>query len=527
MSSRVNSMNVDAARPDRRNQRKRAANDDAGAAAERKDPSPAAQSEVAVVQEKKAKLPKGHYKRKAEELEAQLEELRQRLREVQEVKEESEPEQPAEEAEVEDAVEESLPSPPSSPIPSDHEDVDSFADDLQHSFLIPGASAAKAPKAESDHRPKQHEALQYRHRLQVAKELPHWEKDSVSYHFLRTLKTHLDGSGLHESEWVGFLPLLFNRTDMEKAAWVRTNIVNVTKSWNEACKLFNEHFQDADYRVQLTNEYRKMRQRSNETGQEYTDRHLLLCEQLGIADGDKQAIRQFTESLLPAARSDYFTLLKARIGAKVKDNADLESLRGVMKLIVTLDVHNRTFQSMASDSTAHDSQFKRHVPALSAGRHGDKPRDLNKFKDERKTSGREPKKCVYHPESTTHATDECRLNPKNSASRTPGISPHRARPAAGGDARSTPSVDAANVTCFGCGEKGHFANDIKCPKYKDRRDQRQGPAPRPRFNSNSFDGRPRVSALGQRPRHGRRQTANPLRNVDGQPPADGARSTSA
>jgi hypothetical protein len=390
-----------------------------------------------------------------------------------------EEEEEGEEEEEQESNEEEFPPPPKKPRRHSfyiNSDDDKDEDEGEMEEESDGSASAQSKKkfpSHDNYRPISFETL-----LKVAEKMPHWTRSSVAYEFLRSLKTKLESSGWPQQEWIRLLPHLFDQEkDAAKAEWVINNIVKKTKKWNEACRLFIEHFQDRDHRAQWNENYEKCKQLSSETVQSYADRFRLICTQLGIADDNDRAIEHFLNHLTPSMVSLYYPhmtslMASAKVAGGVmlkKLQAEVGSLDGVIQHCIQLDVAHRTAtQAIAqrqasaggsssfsthqnkpfSHSNFHQNNNKRKFSTFSRNNQRRTPFNSSSGKrEERSKQGG----CKYHPNATDHVTADCRYG--QFLQRT-------------GTAQTTTFTDKTKetptVSCYKCGEKGHFAN--KCPK---------------------------------------------------------------
>lgn len=344
--------------------------------------------------------------------------------------------------------------------------------------------------------------------LKVAKEMPHWNHSSVSYEFLRSLKLKLAPSGWPQREWIRLLPYLFDQKDTDKAEWVTKNIVQKTTSWNTACELFNEHFQDRDHRAQWNADYEKCKQLSHETVQSYADRFQRICTQLGIADDNDRAIEHFITHLTPTMIAAYYPHMSSLVAtAKVTGGAayakllaQKDSLDGVIQKCIELDVANRTAaQAIAQranmpgghPSSAYDQN------KINSNNNNQNNRDrllgnnnkrrFNQFSKQDQRRGpstpfganrgggnnQQHAGCKYHPNSTDHTTAECRYGQF--------IQRTQQAPATNNNnynnSNDKQKKDISEVTCHACGQKGHYANTCTKKEATGAPNNQQGKKP--------------------------------------------------
>lgn len=326
------------------------------------------------------------------------------------------------------------------------------------------------------------EVIKFTTLLKIAKELPKWNRKSVSYDFLRLIKTKLSNSEWPQQQWIRFLPLVFSDADSDKSEWVSKNIVQKATTWNQACYLFNEHFQERDHRVQWEEQYDRLKQLDKETVQSFSDRFKRVCTQLGIADDNDRAIEHFQRRLLPSFAGEFYNhinQLKATTkifggDAAISLKKQLSSLDGVIRLAIQLDVTRRTTQAQSASvhSNSHNgtdrSTSSSHGQPSSNTRTGFGNNKKRSFADIRKKNGSTgsftgnkksgDQHCRYHPNSNDHSTENCRFG---EFLKKQGQSSNGA---------STTKTESSVPTCFKCNEKGHLANDPKCRLFGQRKD---------------------------------------------------------
>jgi RNase H-like domain found in reverse transcriptase/Integrase core domain/Integrase zinc binding domain/Reverse transcriptase (RNA-dependent DNA polymerase)/Chromo (CHRromatin Organisation MOdifier) domain len=260
----------------------------------------------------------------------------------------------------------------------------------------------------------------------VAKDLPKWSSTSVCRTFLDKIGLIMPSSGIDKAEWNKALPHLLIE-HVAAAKWVQANIVDKNLGWEESSKVFTAHFQLSDHRETLKAEYRLCKQTRGETGQAYVDRVHNLVTQLGYDEDDEQTINKLLDNLRPEMyRSINHFVLTVQ---EANPAYTIDTFAKASSVIIKVDVMHR------------GASEPERVPASSAGSGTGK-------------SGDGTKKCKYHPDSTTHSTDECR---SRSAKDQAGGG------ASGGDNRSNAAnIKQAEVTCYTCGGKGH--KSPACPQ---------------------------------------------------------------
>ena len=335
--------------------------------------------------------------------------------------------------------------------------------------------------SDGDSSPTATRGLSIRDLTAVVQVLPKWSPHTIFEVFMRRLEMQLKAFDIPPSEWFRVLVLLFGN-DINAQEWVRTNVVDAELPWSEAKIVLAAHFEAADYKENLKHQYQLCRQSPSETVQAYGDRFRYLCDQLGYSDNNEVVINHFLQRLQPRLYADF---LKFKSDMDMQhDGWSLLSLHDAVKLCIKLDVKNRTVQhamSSSSSSTLPSHSSQQSATSWSSQSAGRSTTGYGRF-------AKRPKLfCKYHPHSSNHTTKECRnpmLRPMSvsSAAMQPargkshpsfrsnsaqsGMSNRPPLSAAFHHATSSASTSTAraDVKCFACGGKGHYANDPSCPK---------------------------------------------------------------
>ena len=352
---------------------------------------------------------------------------------------------------------------------------------FQHLKAADRQHAAAAPRPAADHARSNGSDL-----LKAASNLKKWTSTTPVKTFLNNIESHLKLlSHIPTQDYNKVLPLLMDKPSDQE--WVSKNIVEKHLSWEQSRANFTAYFRRSLYEVESWQHYLKPTQRSNDTVQSYANWYTSICEELGIDDNDRSAIQHWLSGLKPAIYREYERtkadrMVKALLeaddhkaggaGAGAADANDMsnfvnvpsmldeKSLRTVQRACVLIDIGLNTNSQRGRGDGRSDEGKKKHE-------HKKSKSDNQSSKSAGPGTGRSDnsKTCKFHPNTTKHSTEECRMNPKNKHS---GSAPAR-------EASPSPAVKRegnvpAHIKCFKCGGN-HYPSDPKCPKYNQPRQQ--------------------------------------------------------
>ena len=300
--------------------------------------------------------------------------------------------------------------------------------------------------------------------------LPTWKVDQkIAQNFLARFEQILTAGGIHESQWPRLL--LYCVEDVNESTWISNNILdaypNTIKSWDQVKEIFCKHFGNHSYSLKLTSDYEACKQQKNESVQKYADRFSQLCSELSYGDNDKLVIQHYISGLSSDNRIQYRKQLQtvklATGGTEVKQ----DSLKDVIDLTLALSL-------LDFNSTGNSNN----------------PSESSSQSDTKGSPTKKKSHCKFHPDSTTHSTAQCRLNPQNSNNN-----------------NTTPTTDTSSgssnenkpikfnskgkpVKCHTCGGP-HYANDSSCPlksiiSTRGQKQQNNGAAPQATTKSNTL-----------------------------------------
>lgn len=275
--------------------------------------------------------------------------------------------------------------------------------------------------------------------------LPKWNKETGNCNdFLDHIERVLNLSNVSKNAWYRILPLLFQQQDNASSKWVSKHIVDISPTtWKEACTIFTSHFQRADHHQTLQRKFQYCKHQPRESVQEYADRFTSLCEELSIDDNSTLAIAHFLNHLSDRMRSKYQNTLAVLKHSTTDVDSITTSLKKLIEVCVALDI-------------ADGSTFSSNPPSISSIH----LHNNNHFSSHKKIS------CRFHPNSTTHSTHECTLNqsqkPTNNnpqKSYSSNFKPTYNKPST---SSNYPSKNLSSITCYACGQSGHYKGDSRC-----------------------------------------------------------------
>lgn len=238
--------------------------------------------------------------------------------------------------------------------------------------------------------------------------LPQWGTDhKVVKTFLERFERVLTGDLVNESHWPRLL--LKATPNSNDGYWVMKHIVDAKKNWNEAKKLFANHFGSYAYEQKLIVEYERIRQFKEESAQRYSDRFTQLTDQLVYNQDDPLVIQHYLNGLLPAT---YANLLRHMESASVFSNKEvlLVSFKEVSERVIRLDAIELNYGLKATSMNTRYNDSDNPQNNQSRNSSSNNNRSAQK-------SGE--KQCSFHPSSNSHTTAECRYNPNKGAHHLP------------------------------------------------------------------------------------------------------------
>ena len=337
-----------------------------------------------------------------------------------------------------------------------------------------------------------------------------WSDEQEAHRFLMGLESLLEFSPVKPTHWISLILMMVpGRYELERA-WIYNNIMTPLLSWQAAKAAFVKHFQRGDYVDGRRLLYSQCNQVSGETIPEYSRRFQTLASQLHYPDSDTQTIYHYLEGLHRHIQQKLITYKVTMRTVGGDPTWDFVSLAATIALAITIGTepiytqHPQTQPTLplhlqrsalanpaSKHATSTNTQKSRTIDSTSALVPSHKGPTVN-----RKRSGNslmEEKKCQYHPNSTSHATDECRTKGDNSKG-TGGIT--LVRPSVPTPVKpqlpmvtTTTSIKPtmaplSGPQCYRCNQFGHMSRE--CP-HNPNKQRPSAPIPiiKPNNNNNS------------------------------------------
>jgi hypothetical protein len=278
-----------------------------------------------------------------------------------------------------------------------------------------------------------------------------WSNQSSARDFIDALDMTLLNSPLPRNQYIHLIPMMIPPKYMNMVEYINTNISHPLVSWDTAKTIFLQHYQAADWEDTYKREYNTCVQRSKESVQQYADRFSTLCNRLRYTDDNPVNIENFIQRLQPNVQIE-LTRYRSRL-RDVNPTWVWTSLQQVIQKAIEFDVllnsmsaTRRKSSSSPEVPTSTSSTKKKGLKRLHPSPVSSSGKALSKAPSKASTTSSKPKKCRYHPLSSSHSTSDCRSQQQLSKDRDKVL------------------------TCFSCGEVGHISPN--CPKAQTK----QGPA---------------------------------------------------
>ena len=219
----------------------------------------------------------------------------------------------------------------------------------------------------------------------VIASLPKWGVDfKVCSPFFRKLEQLFNIYGVSNTDvWCKYLVLTLS--DPEDSNWAFTNLVSSNIDWNTVKQRFTSSFERYDHVAKLSRDYDTIEYdyKRKESIQKFSHRFINLCSELGY-DVTGSNIRDHFLLRIPKPMLQHFQVLCH------SRNTPMSSLTltQIIDLLIQLDVvYNGTNNPSTSSTSSSSSSTS--------------------------TSSASTLSCRYHPNSTSHTTQNCRLNNSN------------------------------------------------------------------------------------------------------------------
>ena len=253
--------------------------------------------------------------------------------------------------------------------------------------LLSSFSASSAPSSHPSHSA-----------LQMGKHttLPKWKED---YHHAKPFLDRIEQLLVADSVDRSFWPRLLMKAvpNVTESSWINTNIIDAKLEWKDARATFIRHFEAYSYIDQLTRDYEHCSQQQKESVQFYSDRFSDLVTQLQLPDDSQLVIQHYLAGLSNEMSGDFLSHLGMLRLVKESPEYFPGSLKDAINL--TLELERVRLQRLAPHRSAShaNNSVSSSSSSASSGRSST-------------SSSSTPKKtCIYHPLSSAHSTEECRL----------------------------------------------------------------------------------------------------------------------
>jgi hypothetical protein len=347
-----------------------------------------------------------------------------------------------------------------------------------------------------------------------------WSDEQEAHRFLMGLESLLEFSPVKPTHWISLILMMVpGKYELERA-WLYNNIMIPLLPWQAAKAAFVKHFQRGDYVDGRRLLYSQCNQVSGETIQEYSRRFQTLASQLHYPDSDTQTIYHYLEGLHRHIQQKLITYKITMRTVGGDPTWDFVSLATTIALAITIGTESIYTQhpqtqpalplhlqrsALANPTSRHitstNTQKSKTIDSTSVlttthkGPIVSRKRSSNSLEEE--------KKCQYHPNSTSHTTDECRTKDENPR----GIRPiTTVKPSV--PTHANPQLPLVTTTtsvkptaaplsgpqCYRCNQFGHMSRE--CPQNPNKQ-RASTPMPIIKPNYNNTNGNPIPSRAGQ------------------------------
>src|SRR5271163_1201873 len=218
-------------------------------------------------------------------------------------------------------------------------------------------------------------------------------KEIIKYVILSSIHWNNYPINIHnvtdESLFKKYLHLTLDELSESDKTYTFNNIINTPNSWSSTKRLFAQRFEAYDYVNKLRKQYNDLKYSSHDNIQSFSNRYINSCNELSYDTTSAPIIHKFL-SLLPP---DIHRRFLMRIESQDKEVSDFDSLQEIVDQIIRIE---NAFNNAAYISS-----------------HGDH-HDNHHYKNKHSSSSQSSlKRCIHHPNSTSHTTAECRTGYNN------------------------------------------------------------------------------------------------------------------
>ena len=214
------------------------------------------------------------------------------------------------------------------------------------------------------------------------------------------------------------------------------HIINTSQSWADVKVSFSKRFEAYDYINKMRKQFHEIKYSSQDTIQTFSHRYINICSELAYDVNSQQIIHE-SLSHLPTDMHRRFLM---RCESRDQDVSDFNTLDEIVLIITKLEnaYHNAAFISpdVNKNHTNHGkTNMNKHVSSSTS-------------------------KCSYYPDSKSHTTAECRLNPKNNHSHS-HADKHNSPTSSPTKFSNFSSPGKTQPICHSCGMPSHYSSN--CP----------------------------------------------------------------
>ena len=128
-------------------------------------------------------------------------------------------------------------------------------------------------------------------------------------------------------------------TDVAESAWIKTNVVDTSSTWEQAKTRFTNHFESYSYKAQLERTYQRVGNNLKERTQKYADRFQQIRAQLAYDESSEFVIKKYIDGLASPVRRKYdemIMMLEYHMEAQATQDK-LSTLTSVINLSLKAD----------------------------------------------------------------------------------------------------------------------------------------------------------------------------------------------